>query len=135
MTCSLDSISCNDSIKHAAELMAKDDIGALPVYADGKDNLVGMLTDRDITIRATAKGLDPNSTKVKDIMTPHVHKIPEDHNIEEASQMMCDKKIRRVIVMDKENKKCIGIVALADIANYSKDEKMALMALKGVSCC
>ena len=102
-----------DSLRRAAELMQELDVGALPV-CDG-DRLLGMLTDRDITVRGVAQGLDPDATAVSDIMTGEVEFATADQDTAEVMRVMGDKQIRRMPVVDQD-RRLIGIVSIADLA-------------------
>jgi CBS domain-containing protein len=101
------------NVRDAAKLMDDLNVGVLPV-CDG-ERLVGMVTDRDITVRATAAGKDPDSTRVREIMTEVVRWCFEDEDIRDVVQTMGDVQIRRVPVVDR-NKRLVGIVALGDLA-------------------
>ena len=102
-----------DSLRHAAELMQELDVGALPV-CDG-ERLLGMLTDRDITVRGVAQGLDPDATAVSDIMTGEVEFATADQDTAEVMRVMGDKQIRRMPVVDQD-RRLIGIVSITDLA-------------------
>src|SRR5947207_468332 len=88
-----------DTIQTAAQKMRELDVGDLPVC--DQDELVGMLTDRDITIRAVAKGHDPKKFLVRDCMTPKVITCFADQGVSEAARLMRDNKIRRLVVLDR----------------------------------
>ncbi len=115
------------SIRDAAQLMSRIDAGTVPV---GKDNkLVGMLTDRDIAVRAVAKGLGPD-TPVRDIMSADVKYCFDDESVEDVARNMADIQVRRLPVVNRD-KRLVGILSLGDLAvrsNLSTDE-----ALRGVS--
>lgn len=100
------------SICDAAQMMADCDVGALPVGE--KDRLVGMITDRDIAIRAVAQGKSPE-TKVRDVMSTEVKYCFEDDDIAHVVENIGDLQLHRLPVLD-HNKRLVGIVALADIA-------------------
>lgn len=102
----------SQSIQEAARIMADIDAGVLPV-ADG-DRLVGVVTDRDIAIRAIAKGLGPD-TKVGDVMSREVLYCFEDDEIENVAQNMSEIKVRRLPVLNR-SKRLVGIVSVGDIA-------------------
>jgi CBS domain-containing protein len=104
--------SPTQSIRNAAKIMAKIDAGVLPVGEN--DRLVGMITDRDIAIRAVAEGKAP-STKVRDIMSEEVLYCFDDQDLEEVAQNMSEMKIRRLQVVNRE-KRLVGIISLADLA-------------------
>jgi CBS domain-containing protein len=74
-----------------------------------------MITDRDITVRATAEGRDPHSTRIREAMTDELVYIFEDQDVREAAQMMRDKQIRRLAVLDRGHR-LVGIVSLGDLA-------------------
>jgi CBS domain-containing protein len=101
------------SIQKAAEKMRSLDVGALPV-CDGR-RLIGMVTDRDITIRATAAGRDPKTTLVRDCLSSEPVYGFEDQDLEDAQTLMEQKQIRRLPVMSRD-KELVGIVALGDLA-------------------
>ena len=100
------------SICDVARIMADADVGSLPVGEH--DRLVGMITDRDIAIRAVAEGLPPE-TKVRDVMTQEVMYCYEDEEISHVVQNIGDLQIHRLPVLNRD-KRLVGIVALADIA-------------------
>ena len=101
------------SIQEAAEKMRSLDVGALPV-CDGR-RLIGMITDRDITIRATAAARDPKTTLVRDCLSSEPVYGFEDQDLEDAQTLMEQKQIRRLPVMSRD-KELVGIVALGDLA-------------------
>lgn len=111
------SVTPDDSIREAAELMDDLDIGALPVTEGNR--LVGMVTDRDITIRATAAGLGPDDTTVAEVMTEDICHCFEDQAVDDVMQDMRDIQVRRVPVVSRDDHTLIGIVALADLADAS----------------
>ena len=102
----------NASIQDAARMMAEIDAGALPVGEN--DRLVGMLTDRDIAVRAVAQGRGPDA-KVREVMTDDVRYCFEDDEIESIARNMADEKVSRLPVMNRD-KRLVGIVSLGDIA-------------------
>lgn len=115
-------------IKRAAELMDELNVGSLPV-CDGT-KLQGMITDRDIVVRAVSAGKDPNATPVSAIMTAEVHWCYADATTEEVMDKMKDVQIRRIPVVDGE-KNLVGIVSLGDLATDVK--KGVGDTLKGIS--
>jgi CBS domain-containing protein len=130
MTPDVEVIHPDATLKEAATKMSQLDIGPLPV-CDG-ERLVGMLTDRDITIRATAQGCDPDTTKVRDMMTSEVVYCFEDQDVETAAQMMEMRQIRRVPVLDRD-KRLVGIVSLGDLSVETGDRELAGKTLEGIS--
>jgi CBS domain-containing protein len=117
-------------LKDAALKMRELDVGMLPIAKD--DRLVGMLTNRDITIRATAEGRDPKRTKVQDVMTPEVVYCFEDQDVSEAAKLMQEKQIRRLPILNRE-KRLIGIVSLGDVAVHSGEKSVVAETIKEVS--
>src|SRR4051794_23085247 len=99
MTRDIEDIPPDTTLKDAAKKMKWLDVGALPV-CDNKQ-LVGMLTDRDIAVRAVAAGRDPNRTPTRDAMTPNVAYCYEDEDVRQAARIMEEKQIRRVVVFDR----------------------------------
>jgi CBS domain-containing protein len=119
------------SLQEAARKMRDLDVGPLPVCGDN-DRLVGMLTDRDITVRAVAEGQDPKTARVQDIMTPDITYCFEDQDITEAARLMEEKQIRRLVVLNRD-KRLVGIVSLGDLAVKTGDKKVSSEALEQVS--
>ena len=117
-------------VKEAAAKMRALNVGALPV-CDG-DRLVGLITDRDITIRATADGRDPAQTTIRDTMTDDIVYCFEDQNIEEAARIMAEKQIRRLPVLNRD-KRLVGIISLGALVVNTNDESMAGQILKKIS--
>jgi CBS domain-containing protein len=117
------------TVREAAQRMRSMDVGSLPV-CDGS-HLLGMITDRDITIRAIADGRDPAQTPVRDAMTPSVEYVFEDDDVQRAAQIMQDMQIRRLPVVNRE-KKLVGIIALGDIARTG-DDRMSGNTLQDIS--
>jgi CBS domain-containing protein len=94
------------------------DAGPLPVCGDG-DRLVGMLTDRDITIHVVAEGKDARTARVQDAMTEGIAYCFEDEDVEQVARKMQEKQIRRLVVLNR-NKRLVGIVSLGDLATRSR---------------
>lgn len=112
MTGSVETIGVNDTVQVAAARMAEHSIGALPVVDGGR--LVGILTDRDITVRVTAKGLGP-SARVGEVMTKEVHACKPDDDVEVVSAMMEARAVRRLPVLDG-NQAIVGLISFDDLA-------------------
>ena len=120
--------SPDDTLQKAAQMMSDYDFGILPIVDNNQ--LVGMLSDRDITIRAVAKGFSPNEHNVREIMTHDVQRINQDESVEDAAQMMSDLQVRRLPVVDSDEQ-LVGIVSLGDLA--ISDDKAAGEALESIS--
>jgi CBS domain-containing protein len=117
-------------LQEAAKMMKSLDVGSLPV-CDG-NRLLGMLTDRDITIRATAEGRDPTTTTVRETMTEKILYCYEDQDVREAAQIMEERQIRRLPILNRD-KRLVGIVSLGDLAVDSGQEQIAGEALTEIS--
>ena len=102
----------NQTVEEAARLMYDADIGCLPVRDN--DRLVGMLTDRDIAVRAVAYGMGPE-TPVREVMTTKVKCCFEDEDLDHVAQNMGEQQIRRLPVLNR-NKQLVGVLALGDMA-------------------
>jgi CBS domain-containing protein len=114
-------VSPQESVQRAAQMMDDLNVGALPV-CDG-ERLVGMVTDRDITVRATSAGMAPTDARVEDVMSGDVRWCFEDQSVDEVMQQMADTQIRRVPVVSHDNAhKLVGIVALGDLAAKTADD-------------
>ncbi len=112
MTRTVQTTSPDASIQEAARTMAELDSGVLPV--EEGDRLVGMITDRDIAVRAVAQGKGPDSP-VREAMTPEVKYCFEDDDVGEVARNMAEIKVQRLPVMSRD-KRLVGIVSLGDIA-------------------
>ena len=130
MTADVEVIRPDSSIADAAKKLRSLDVGSLPV-CDG-ERLVGMITDRDITIRATADGRDPNNTLVRDCMSPEIVYCFEDQSAEEAERLMQEKQIRRLPVLTRE-KQLAGIIALGDLATKTDDVQQVGRTVREIS--
>ena len=118
------------TLEEAAAMMKALDIGPLPV-CDG-DRLVGMITDRDITVRATAEGEDPTAIRVRDIMTEGVLYCFESDLVSEAARQMQEHQVRRLVVLGRD-KHLVGIVSLGDLAVQAGDDELSGQTLEQIS--
>ena len=129
MTRDVETVKPDEPIRQAAQFMLRADTGSLPV-CDG-DKLVGMLTDRDIAVRAVADGRGPD-TPVREAMTDHVDYCFEDDEVEEVAMKMSDTQVRRFPVLSRDDQKLVGVVSLGDLSRSDKGEA-AKVALDGVT--
>ena len=118
------------TLQEAAEQMKTLDIGSLPVC--DKDQLVGMVTDRDITVRCVADGEDPRTNPVGGIMTQEVYYCYEDNDVTDAAELMREKQVRRLPVLNHD-KRLVGIVTLGDLALEESNIHLAGYTLEGIS--
>ena len=130
MTPGVEVIAPEATLQTAARKMQRMDVGPLPV-CDG-DRLVGMLTDRDITIRAVAEGCDPTTTTVREAMTPDMVYCFEDQDVQEAASLMTQYQIRRLPVLNR-NQRLVGMVSLGDLAVSPGNQQQAGEVLEQVS--
>ena len=121
-------IDPNTTIRDVAQRMRADEIGALPVGEN--DRLIGMVTDRDIIVRAVAEERAPGSTTVREVMSDHVFYCFEDEDVDRAAKTMAEHQVRRLPVLNRD-KRLVGVVALADLGRESTDAGKT--ALKGIS--
>jgi CBS domain-containing protein len=103
----------DDTLQEAATRMRCWNLGFLPVSEN--DRLVGVMTDRDIVIRAVCEGKDPKTTLVRDTMTTQVIYCFDDQPLDEAADIMESRKVRRLMVLDR-SKRLVGVVTLKDLA-------------------
>jgi len=116
------------TIREAAQRMRANNIGALPVGEN--DRLIGMVTDRDIVVRAIAEDRSADDTTVRQVMSEGVCYCFEDDDVARAAQVMAKYQVRRLPVVDR-GKRLVGFVALADLGR--SEDKAAQGALKGIS--
>jgi len=130
MTHNVEVISPGDTLAHAARKMEELDVGPLPVCEGNR--VVGMLTDRDITVRATAAGCDPKTTLVGDAMSQEVISCFEDQDVREAARLMEERQVRRLLVLTRAND-LAGILSLGDLAAEAPASGQPAEVLKKVS--
>lgn len=124
-----ETVNPSTTLKDAADLMAKENIGFLLIGAD--DRLKGTLTDRDIVLRAVAKGQNLENTTVGDILTNDVLYCRADQDVDQVALNMSEKKVRRMPVVD-ENKRLVGVVSIGDMAQHLDKDQVGNI-LKGVT--
>ena len=130
MSRNVEVVNASASLEDAAIKMKNLDVGSIPV-CDG-DRLQGILTDPDITIRATANGRNANVTKVSDVMTTDIAYCFEHQEVEEAVSLMEARQIRRLPILNHD-KRLVGIVSLADIAVHVGDRDLYGETLEEIS--
>lgn len=105
--------SPDDTVQQAARAMGEQGTGVLPVGEDGR--LVGVVTDRDLAVRALAAGKDPSKTKLREVMSGEPRFVFADDSVEEAAAAMAEQKAQRMLVLDRD-KRFVGVVSLGDLA-------------------
>jgi CBS domain-containing protein len=130
MTTDFHMIDSTDSLTQAAEKMKSLNVGFLPIKEGTR--LIGLITDRDIVVRALAENLDPLSTQVKDIISSEILYCYEDDSIEEAARLMENNQVRRLIVVNHDQVP-VGIISLGDIAVRAGQECLSGEILERVS--
>jgi len=130
MTHNVEVITPGDTLEHAARKMEELNIGPLPVCEGNR--VVGVLTDRDITVRATAAGCDPKTTLVGDAMSQDVISCFDDQDVREAARLMEERQVRRLLVLNRSND-LVGIVSLGDLATEAPASGQPAEVLKKVS--
>jgi CBS domain-containing protein len=130
MTSEVEVIHPEDTLQQAAAKMRRLNIGSLPV-CEG-ERLIGMLTDRDITVRAVAEGCNPTTTTIREAMTPDIAYCFDDQGIQDAIQIMERYQIRRLPILTRD-KRLVGMVSLGDLAVSSDTPTQAGETLKHVA--
>jgi CBS domain-containing protein len=117
------------TLGEAATLMRQEDCGSIPIVEGAR--LVGIVTDRDIVVRAVAAGKDPKTTRVSEVMSADPVTIGPDTDVDEAARIMADRQIRRLPVID--DGKLVGILVIGQIARKEPDEELTGETLKEIS--
>ena len=130
MTRDVEFIHPNDSLQTAAQKMRDRDVGFLPVYEG--DELVGVVTDRDIVIRGIVGGMNPEAIVGREMVTSPVIHCFDDQDAEEAARLMRQNQVRRLIVLDRNNNQLVGVISLGDLAGTVND-KTSGKVLQGIS--
>lgn len=130
-----DPVCClpNDSVTKAAELMKSDNIGSIPVIEnDQTKKLVGIVTDRDLAMKIIAEGRDAKSTTIETVMTSKVVTCRADDDLQKALDAMAEHQLRRIPVVDNDNK-VVGIIAQADVATRVDQPQKTAEMVKEIS--
>jgi CBS domain-containing protein len=120
MTSNPTTIEPDKTVVDAAKLMRDEDAGLIPVVEGEK--LIATITDRDITLRVVAEGKDASSTNVRDVASTRLVTVDPDQDLDEALRLMAKNQVRRLPVVEEDGK-LVGIVAQADVAKHTSDEK------------
>ena len=130
MTTEVETVQMNSTLEEVASIMKVENVGAVPVVGDD-DDLVGIITDRDIVVRCVADGKDPAETSVEEVLGHDLETIEPDVDVEEAAHLMADRQIRRLPVC--EDGELVGIVSIGDLAVKTSDREAPAEALREIS--
>ena len=130
MTREVELVTPEASLEAVAVKMRDSGVGLIPVCEN--DRLVGVVTDRDITVRATAKGHAPRQARIREVMTPQVLFCFEDQSLAEAANLMEQKAVRRLIVLNRQ-KRLVGIISIDDLAAVPGEEALVGEVLEHVA--
>jgi CBS domain-containing protein len=130
MTTEVETVQMNSTLEEVASIMKVENVGAVPVV-DEDDDLVGIITDRDIVVRCVADGKDPAETNVEEVLSHDLETIEPDADVEEAAKLMADRQIRRLPVC--EQGELVGMLSIGDLAVKSSDHEAPGEALREIS--
>ena len=130
MTPDVRAVAPHDTIQTAAKLMDELNVGILPVH--DRKRVVGVITDRDITIRATSMGFDPSKHQVSEVMTEEVYYCLGEDSIDSVAECMAHIQLRRMPVLDRAGQ-LIGMISLGDIATHASQYRTTAEALRKIS--
>jgi CBS domain-containing protein len=119
MTPGVETVSPSQPLREAAKLMKRGDFGSIPVVENGR--LVGVVTDRDIVVRAVAQGLDTSSAQVREVASTGPVTVEPNQDLDEALRLMAQHRVRRLPVVEGEM--LVGVLSQADVALESRDSK------------
>lgn len=123
MTANARAVSLAESLADAAQMMKEEDVGSLPVVDDGR--LIGIVTDRDIVVRAVAERRDPQSVTVGDVASRELVTVEPEQDLDEALRLMAGRRVRRLPVV--EDGRLVGMLAQADVAIEAKEKNAGEM--------
>jgi CBS domain-containing protein len=117
-------VTSDTPVTQVAELMEAEDVGSIPVLEG--EQLTAIVTDRDIVVRAVAKGKDPRGMPVREVVTTEIVTVGPDQDLSDALQLMAANQVRRLPVVDEENR-LVGVVPQADVALEAKEKSVGEM--------
>jgi CBS domain-containing protein len=122
-----------DTIESVAQWMKNEDVGSLPVVENHQtQKLIGIVTDRDITMRVIAEKRDPNNTRVVEVMTPNPIRCDVNDSLDKAADAMSQNQIRRIPIVNQDQQ-IVGIIAQADLATRLQDSRKSADVVQDVS--
>jgi CBS domain-containing protein len=130
MTTEVETVQMNSTLEEAASIMKVENVGSIPVV-DEDDDLVGIITDRDIVVRCVAEGKDPSDTNVEEVFSHELETIEPDVDVEEAARLMADKQIRRLPVC--QDGELVGMISIGDLAVKATQTAASGAALRDIS--
>jgi CBS domain-containing protein len=130
MTKDVEVIHPEDTLQTAAKKMRDRNIGFLPVCDD--DRLIGVLSDRDLIVRALADGVNSNAIVGRDLVTSPAIYCFDDQSLDEAAKLMHDNQIRRLVILNRDDKRMVGVISLGDLA-INVDDKTSGDVLQSIS--
>ena len=130
MTPNPQTVTQKDTIRDAAQIMAREDTGVVPVV-DGR-KIVGLITDRDIVVRLVAEGRDASGATVTEAMSKSVRSVQEDTPVSEVMELMSNAQVRRVPVVNSSDE-LVGIVSLADLATETASDNKVGQTVEDIS--
>lgn len=130
MTKNVQVIPHNATVRDAAKLMKDIDTGFIPVI--DSENVIGIVTDRDIVLRSTAEGLNPNETKVEEVMTKEFFFLYDDEDVQEAARVMSKRQVRRLPVVNRQEE-LVGVISLGDLSVDVNNDKISGKTLEDIS--
>ena len=117
-------VTVEDNAEHVGELMKDENLGFLPIVMDEESNqLVGVITDRDLVLQVVAHNLSPREVRIGDVMTTEVITVRTDDELRDAERKMAEAEIRRLPVVD-ENRRVVGVLSIHDVAQAEGGERM-----------
>jgi len=122
-------ITPDDTVQQATQMMRDGDLGVLPVGEN--DRLIGIVTDRDVSLRVVAEGKDPQRTKVREVMSTEPKYVFEDEDLEHVADNMAQQQIRRLPVVNRD-KRLVGVVSIGDLARSDRSGRFTSRAMRGV---
>ena len=134
MTANPSTVTPDTGLTEVARLMQQEDVGIIPVVGSGGsgNNLLGVITDRDIAIRVVAEGRDPQSTRVSDVMSSGVRTAKETDDVEDVMDLMGREQLRRIPIVN-ERGDLVGIVAQADVVRQAGNDRKAERTVEQIS--
>ena len=130
MTTEVETVQMDSTLEEVASIMKIENVGALPVVDEDED-LIGIITDRDIIVRCIAEGKNPADTNVEEVLSHELETIEPDADVEEAARLMADKQIRRLPVC--EEGELVGMLSIGDLAVKTSPTDASGEALRGIS--